>query len=95
MDQDEIRKRTIERFEECERARAKALEEGKSEEEAHEAAKAIWNGWAEKMLAERQTLENAGKWAAENTHVEQTRLQGRRVAHWLGRFQGENDETKN
>jgi len=33
--------------------RAEARAAGKSEDEAHEAAKAHWNAWAEGLLAER------------------------------------------
>ena len=72
-DEKTVRERTVERFLECEakraEARAAALAEGKSEDEArkiaHEAAKQHWNAWAEDMLAKRKALEEPGAWAAE------------------------------
>ena len=67
------RDETVALFEACEAARAAAraaaLGEGKSEDDAekiaHEAAKAHWNAWAEARLAERKALEADGRWAAE------------------------------
>lgn len=63
------REETIALFDRCEAARAKALAEGLAagnkwhvaDDAAHEAAKAVWNGWAKAMLAERHALEAAGK----------------------------------
>src|SRR5262245_36598808 len=60
MNQDE----TVALFERCEAARNAAVEEGKSESGAHEAAKSVWNQWAEGMLARRKALESCGKWRA-------------------------------
>jgi hypothetical protein len=54
------RDETIALWERCENARAAALAEGKSEDEAHEAAKSIWNGWANAMLEARRALEASG-----------------------------------
>ena len=70
---EEVRERTVKRFLECEakraEARAYAMKDGKSDEEArkvaHEVAKAHWNAWAEEKLAERKALEARGAWAAE------------------------------
>jgi len=70
--EEEIRERTVERFLECEakraEARAAALAEGKSEDEAreiaHEAAREHWNIWARARLAKRKDLEVAGTWSA-------------------------------
>lgn len=45
------RDETIALFQKCEQARADALAAGKPKEEAHEAAKAIWNDWADELLA--------------------------------------------
>ncbi len=73
------RDETIALFERCEQARADALAAGKSRQEAHEAAKAIWNGWAEDMLAERKRLEEAGEWTAPDSI--------------LGSLEGPNDQT--
>jgi hypothetical protein len=61
------RDETIVLFEACERKRAEALTAGLSEDQAHEAAKACWNTWANSMLAERKTLQESGAWLAE-TH---------------------------
>jgi hypothetical protein len=48
--------------------RAKVLGEGRpkrdADELAHEAAKAVWNGWAQKILAERSSMEKLKCWAA-------------------------------
>lgn len=67
------RDETVALFLECEairaEARAAALAEDKSEDDAreiaHEAAKAHWNAWAESMLDKRKTLELSGQWYAE------------------------------
>ena len=82
---DRIRERTIARWEECEAARKAALDAGKSEDEAHDAAKAIWNGWAERVLAEKEELVEGGKWAVGR---------GETVLGLLGEV-GTNDETRN
>jgi len=85
------RDETIAFFEACEaerrKARGKAIADGKSEEEAyaigHEAAKAKWNGWAERMLAERKAMEEDGRWAARlDWKKEVTPLNGETQA-WL------------
>ena len=67
------RDETVALFLECEakrgEARAAALAQGKSENEArniaHEAAKAHWNAWAEPLLAGRKAMEADGRWATE------------------------------
>ena len=67
------RDETVVLFLECEakrsEARAAALAEGKSEDQAreiaHEAAKAHWNAWAEDFLSEREALEESSAWAQE------------------------------
>ena len=59
------RDETIALFLECEAKRAESLAAGKSEDEAHEAAKAHWNAWAKALLAERKAMEGDGRWAAE------------------------------
>ncbi len=66
------RDETIALFERCKaaqaEAQAKALDDGKSAGDAHtaghDAAKAVWNGWAEALLAERKALEESGRWAS-------------------------------
>ena len=62
-----------------------ALDAGKSEDDAHEAAKAIWNGWAEQMLAEKERLVEDGKWAVRK----------RRTVFGFWGEVGTNDETRN
>ncbi len=53
------------------RAKAAALAEGEAEggarDIAHDAAKAVWNAWAEPVLAERKRMEADGRWAAEKS----------------------------
>ncbi len=51
------REETIALWQECEDARTARLENGKSEDEAHEAAKTIWNAWAAELIKERKLLE--------------------------------------
>ena len=76
-----VRERTIKRFLECEakrsEARVAAWKKGKSEDEvqqiAHEAAKAHWNSWANKMLAKRKALEESGAWKAEQKAPDEIR----------------------
>ena len=58
------RDETIALWQRCEAARKAALAEGKSGNEAHEAAKAIWNAWAGRMLEARRTLEASGQFIA-------------------------------
>lgn len=53
------RDETIELWQRCEDARASALADGKSENEAHECAKAIWNSWAKVHSQSRVQLANA------------------------------------
>jgi hypothetical protein len=46
-------------WQKCEAERASKLEKGKSADEAHEAARSIWNAWAATMLARRRALETS------------------------------------
>ena len=62
------RDETVALFEACEAKRAAALGAGKSQDEAHEAAKAHWNAWAEAMLARRKAMETDGSWLTEREH---------------------------
>lgn len=55
------RDETIALFEKCEAARKRALDAGALSEEAHEKAKAIWNDWANDLLARKKKFE-AGEW---------------------------------
>ena len=59
------RDETIAFWQQCERARGAALAEGKSGDEAHEAAKSIWNAWAARMLEARRALEASGQFIAK------------------------------
>jgi hypothetical protein len=59
------RDETIALFKACEAKRAEALAAGKTDDEAHEAAKAHWNGWANCLIAERKHLEEAERWSTE------------------------------
>ncbi len=76
MDQRE----THELWEQCEKARAEALAEGKSRDEAHAAATKVWNEWAEPLLEQRKQLEEVGKW---DVHKDE-----------FGNFIGQNEETR-
>jgi hypothetical protein len=58
------RDETIAFWRQCESARSAALAEGKSEEEAHEAARWIWNAWAGRMLEARRALETSCQFIA-------------------------------
>ena len=62
------REETIALWQRCEDARTAALDEGKNENEAHQAATAIWNGWAKDMLALKSKMEKAGTWHATRNH---------------------------
>ena len=59
------RKESIAHFQKIEAVRKAALDEGKSQEDAHEAAKSAWNEWAEELLAEGKTLEENGEWESK------------------------------
>jgi hypothetical protein len=56
------RDETILLWRRCEEARAQAAGAGASIDEAHRAAKAVWNDWAESQLIERKKIEAQGKW---------------------------------
>jgi hypothetical protein len=58
-------KETAELWRQCEEARASRQAEGKSPEEAHEAAKRIWNAWASTLLARRRELETSSRFVME------------------------------
>jgi len=78
------RDETIALFQRCEQARADALAAGKEEYEAHEAAKAIWNGWAEKILDKRRDLKVKGLF----------QLKPERTGDWIApRHRGSNRQT--
>ncbi len=74
------RDESIALFQRCETARGEALAAGKSRDEAHEAAKAVWDAWAQPLLAERKQLEEAGEWDAK--------------LNPFGALEGQNDQTK-
>jgi Pentapeptide repeats (9 copies) len=77
------RDETIALFLECEEKRKEALDAGKSKQEAHEAAKAHWNSWAEKMLAERKALEEGGTWKSRRNPLEPEKGENSETQAWL------------
>jgi hypothetical protein len=83
------RNETIALFMRCEEARKAALAEGKRPEEAHEAAKAVWNGWAEEMLAGRRALEEAGKWGVEKLPGGRIQAQNHASGAWMDAAQAD------
>jgi uncharacterized protein YjbI with pentapeptide repeats len=100
MREETVRERTVERFEQCERIRAKALEAaletGKSKNEArqiaHEAAQKHWNDWADDMLDKRKALEERGAWAAEKSVITGLEPKNAETRAWMeeakARFSG-------
>ena len=60
MTQDE----TVALFLGCQAKRAEALKTGKTEDEAHEAARDHWNAWTQQMLDQRKAMEADGRWSA-------------------------------
>ena len=84
-DKQTAKERSIALFEQCEAARKAALDAGKSVGEAHAAAKAIWNAWADPLIAEKKALEEAGKWDA---------LRNFDLKRQVFRHFGNNDETR-
>jgi len=79
------RDETIALFQKCEQARANALEDSKSRDEAHKAARVIWNAWAEEMLAERKALEEADYWDVEPRIEGQMTCNSRKTWDWITR----------
>ncbi len=87
MNQDD----TIALFDRCNAARAqtqaKALAEGKNVVDAHAvaqaAAKAVWNCWAEEMLAERKALEASGRWSAERNAFGVVEPRNEETRNWM------------
>ena len=55
------REETIALWERSENVRSTKLKEGKSQDDAHEAAKSIWNSWASDVLKLRSTLEESSQ----------------------------------
>ena len=100
------RDETVALFLECEAkraaARATALAGGKSEidakTEAHAAAKAHWNAWAESLLAERKAMEADGRWAADKLLAERKALMEAGLwpekQDFLGDLEPKNAETR-
>src|SRR5208337_1514939 len=56
------RDETVALFLKCGEARQAAIEAGKHEADADRAARAVWNVWAEPLLAEIQAMKQGGKW---------------------------------
>jgi hypothetical protein len=81
---------TIVQWKKCEDLRGAALAEGKNAEEAHKIATALWNTWANDLLARKAVMENAGTWAVEEKEV----MSPRRVNNIYGGFRPKNDATR-
>ena len=57
---------------------------GQSDAEAHEAAKAHWNAWADDLLAGRKAMEASGAWKSElGAPWERERGQNPETRAWL------------
>jgi hypothetical protein len=76
---------TVALFRECEEARNRAREAKKTEDEAHEVAKAMWNAWADGMLAEKKALIEAGMWAVEKKPRKFKSGKNNETQNWLYR----------
>jgi hypothetical protein len=74
---------TIALWERCEDARAAALAAGKTEDEAHEIATAIWNGWASEMLARKADMKKAGTWAVERDVLGNLEAKNEDTRRWM------------
>ena len=61
-ERDPVKYRSLKLYLECQNIYDEALERGVREVEAWDRAAAHWNAWAEKLLAERQKLEESGEW---------------------------------
>lgn len=68
---------TLELWGRCEKARTAARADGKSEDEAHAAATAVWNAWAEPLIASRKELDKAGVWAEASAAIFSTETRRR------------------
>jgi len=87
MDQEE----TIALFERCELARAEAKRraqaDGHSEEMmreiSFEAARSVWNRWADDLLAERERLEDAGLWSADRQEHGPLEVHNEETQRWM------------
>ena len=77
------RDETIALWQRCEDTRTAALNEGRVPAEAHERAKAVWNEWAENMLALKKVLEEKGLF----------RTQRDKAHPWVGLTIASNIET--
>ncbi len=81
------RDETIALWQKCEDARAAAVGHGKSEDEAHEAAKAIWNGWANRIRAKGQSLLESNQFElldrANESRIAWRRRHAIEVQNWL------------
>ncbi len=84
------RDETIALWQKCEKVRSNALKEGKSDRDAHDDAKAVWNGWATALLAERAELLETSRWSAKtaeprdfSTYAERERGENHETIRWL------------
>lgn len=72
-------------WEECQRAKQSALCRGLSDDEAHSAAAARWNAWADSLAEERCSLEASGQWQTETDRKGDLRGANAVTADWLTR----------
>jgi uncharacterized protein YjbI with pentapeptide repeats len=59
------RDETVQLWQACEDARAAASAAGQADDQAHEAAKAVWNKWAERLQDQQANLMQNGQWMLE------------------------------
>jgi len=82
------RDETVALWQRCEEARQLAQASGQSESDAHEAAKSVWNSWANELLSRRVELEKSGQWCSavrqsENSYVEVELGDNQQSQAWL------------
>lgn len=68
-------------------AKAEAVAEGKPDQQArliaHEAAKSVWNGWANPMLAKRQALEASDRWIVKKDLMDDIQPGNEETRQWM------------
>jgi len=75
------RDETIALWEKCQLAREAAIADGKSQVDAHQAAKTIWNAWASPLIAERLAIENKGLLHSKNLFYEDFIVDWKKYEH--------------
>ncbi|HET6236306.1 MAG TPA: hypothetical protein VFE41_15305 [Acetobacteraceae bacterium] len=79
------REETVELWRRCDEARATDLAKGRSGEQAHEAAKQVWNTWAEHLGPQRQALEESRQFAVHRAPRWETEGHNDASSDWLDR----------